>query len=853
MFNLNFFKKSSTLVFAIASLFVTISAGFMAVDYSKLASAAPVYACSSSETLSGTNCLTSRTTTPKYELKCNSGYTLMDTSCTKFITVPCSSYLKGTDAEAGFCKFSTTNIYNGEITTYDGRECNGTGYSFYRYNVGLDFNATTGPIVCANTYTALNGAAAFRWMPKNIIEITNMESIQTGSMTSPCPINYTTLSETQCSRPAVVKSCDAGGEYSSGTVSVSCTPCPAGFYCPSTPVGSTTTTVCPNGGVIVSGQCQAAIKYSVTEYTTGCAAGFIKLDLTCAVEQYRDHDLGCSYFFASSNVFVKAVTEADGRCSTGGRTDFDSTNIFKVSDLNCAGPGTAWYNYNVAFDPLVCGNIYDSYNKAAFRWSYQTYTKITGLQKLPFQNKVCPSGWVSTDYTSDYCYQLPVVLTFTTPLPCGANTYSSTSASSCTNCPAGFTSPAQSTSVNACVAIPCTNGANNPPTCNVCPAGKVFVNQTCVNNCTNGAINPPDCNICPNDKVFYYGSCLNPCTNGANNPTNCDTCPSPKILSNGQCVVPVISSSSAIPVSSVFSSSSATPTPVCRIMGKVYLDPNRNGSQDATENDGSLPKGISIVLAKNGNIVLTTTPDIYGNYSFENIPCNAGVHTINVIAPTGYTISNSIENGEGTGSNPTTVNINSTTSKTFNFGKDGIYLSNIICTNGFVNVNNVCVCPSGTTLVNGICYAPCTNGAINPGFCTICSLGQTLINSVCQSSNATVVNNYYTTNNPTNTNTFNPVNTFTPSVVVSTPAPTIFSAPAPAVVFTTTPAPVTNPVRTVFAQTNDFSTVRTGGMNYIVAFVAAIVALIAGVIVSNSRSKFNFKLNDWNGSTISNL
>jgi SdrD B-like domain len=865
MFNLNFFKKSSTLVFAIASLFVTISAGFMAVDYSKLASAAPVYACSSSETLSGINCLTSRTTTPTFELKCKDGYTLMDTSCTKFINVPCSSYLKGIDAEAGFCKFSTTNIYNGEITTYDGRECNGTGYSYYRYNVGLDFNATTGPIVCANTYSVLAGISNFRWMPKNITEITNMETIQTGSAVSPCPSGYTVLSQTQCSRPAVVKNCDAGGEFSeqASATTAKCTPCPAGFFCPAAQSGSTVT-VCANGGNIISGQCQAAVKYSVTEYTTGCAAGYIKLDQTCAIKQFRDRDLGCSYFFASSNVFVKAVTEADGRCSTGGRTDFDSTNIFKVSDLNCAGPGTGWYNYNVAFDPLVCGNNYDYNNKAAFRWSADTYTKITGLQKLPYQNKVCPAGWISSDYATDYCYQAPVTITFTSPIPCAANTYASASSAVCTPCPAGSTSPAQSTSVAACSPIPCTNGATNPPSCNVCPAGKVFVNQSCINPCTNGATNPPSCNVCPNEKVLYNGSCLNPCTNGANNPTNCDTCPSPKILSNGQCIIPVVSSSSATSssVSSssptpVSSSSSATPAPVCRIVGKVYLDPNRSGTQDSNETDGNLPAGISIVLAKNGTTVLTATPDINGNYSFENIPCNAGVHTITVVAPNGYTISNSTENGEGTGSNPTTVDINSTVAKTFNFGKDGIYQSVVSCTNGFVNVNNSCVCPAGQTLVNGVCYAPCTNGTVNPGFCTICPNGLSLINNVCQVQTQ-VVNNYYTYNNPTNNNNFNPTNTFTPnnSVVVNTPAPTIYSAPAPAVVYVSAPSPAPSPIpvypnRTVY--NNEITTVRTGGVNYVIAFIAAIVALIAGVVVSNQKSKFTFNINEWNGSTVSNL
>jgi SdrD B-like domain len=1162
MFNLNFLKKSSTIVFAIASLFVTISAGFMAVDYSKIASAAPVYACAPTETISGTNCLTSRTTTPKFELKCATGYTLMDTSCTKFNSVSCSSYLKGTNAENGFCKFSTTNIYGGEILNYDGRECNGNGYSFYRYNVGLDFRDTTGPIICANTYSEVIGVQDFRWMPKNITEISNLETIQTETVLSPCPTGYSEVGTNQCSRPATIKTCDAGGEYSelksTTPPSVSCTPCPAGFYCPSTPSGATTTTVCANGGTIVGTHCQAPIKYSVTDYTTGCGTGYIKLDQTCAIKQFRDRDYGCSYYFASNNEFVKAKTEADGRCSTGGRTDFESTNIFKVSDLNCAGPGTGWYNYNVAYDPLVCGSVYDPYNKAAFRWYPDSYTKITGLQKLPFQKKVCPNGWIDKDVNSQYCYQEPITLTFTTPIPCNANTYSGPSAISCTPCPAGSESPAKSTSVNQCVYIPCTNGATNPPTCNICPSGKVFVNQTCVANCTNGATNPPECNVCPNDKTLFNGvcyspcingainpatcdtcptsqtlvsgKCVNPCTNGAINPPTCNVCPDPKVLENGNCITPVVSSSSLVSssvqsssiVPSSVSSSSATPSsvissssvlksssvlssssssaiplckivgkvyidnnkngvqdsnepdgnlpgginvvlakdgvtiltttpnvngnysfenilcnagihtvtisvpsstsyiisnstengegtgsnpttinvnsnltktfdagkdgiykpvvasssvsssvvssslisssssaiPLCKIVGKVYIDTNKNGVQDSNEPDGNLPGGINVVLAKDGVTILTTTPNVNGNYSFDNLPCNAGVHTVTVVVPSpiGYFISNSTENGEGTGSNPTTINVNSNITKTFDSGKDGIYKpvivissssvsSSVISSSSVLKSSSVLssssssaipLCkivgkvyidtnkngvqdsnepdgnlPGGITVVLAkdgvtvVTVVPNANGTYsfdnlpcNAGVHTVTVVvpsptgyfisnstengegtgsnpttinvnsnitktfdsgkdGIYLVVPINPSSANTIINNYYTYNNPTNNNTINPTNTFNPTnnVVVNTQTPTtaVVTAPQAPVVYLNSPVVPTSvsPSRTVYETS--YSTVRTGGMNYVIAFIAAISALIVGVVISNNKSKFSFNLREWNGSTVSNL
>jgi hypothetical protein len=90
---------------------------------------------------------------------------------------------------------------------------------------------------------------------------------------------------------------------------------------------------------------------------------------------------------------------------------------------------------------------------------------------------------------------------------------------------------------------PCTNGANNPPTCNTCPAPLVLVSGACACPtgtslvsgacvCTNGATNPPTCNTCPSPRVLVSGACACPtgtslvsgacvCTNGATNPPTC--------------------------------------------------------------------------------------------------------------------------------------------------------------------------------------------------------------------------------------------------------------------------------------------------------------------------------------------
>lgn len=69
----------------------------------------------------------------------------------------------------------------------------------------------------------------------------------------------------------------------------------------------------------------------------------------------------------------------------------------------------------------------------------------------------------------------------------------------------------------------CTNGADNPSTCDMCTSPQVLVGGVCVDQCTNGAYNPPTCTT--------YSSCLN----GADNPPSC-TCTEPQVLVGDVCV-----------------------------------------------------------------------------------------------------------------------------------------------------------------------------------------------------------------------------------------------------------------------------------------------------------------------------
>src|SRR2546425_12414105 len=56
-----------------------------------------------------------------------------------------------------------------------------------------------------------------------------------------------------------------------------------------------------------------------------------------------------------------------------------------------------------------------------------------------------------------------------------------------------------------------------------CPPGQTLINGACSNNCTNGATDPPSCNVFPQ------------CTNGAANPPSCDSsvqCTDPDGINN---------------------------------------------------------------------------------------------------------------------------------------------------------------------------------------------------------------------------------------------------------------------------------------------------------------------------------
>jgi hypothetical protein len=510
---------------------------------SQFSNADAVYTCSKDEKLDGAECLIPiKIQDGAAPLACSAGYKEMGKACVQSTESTCASFPKAVVAETGLCKIdpaqlSTANV--ADVMDVDGRECATGGYNFKRFNVGVTLNSQEGPIVCGNTMSSVAGKENFRFYPTRITG--EIKTLQAGSAVNknlPCPTGYSNWSKNTldiggfCARPATTTGCTAGGEYLDSADN-KCKPCPAGKYCPATGGNSSQVTVCANGGTLSADKtrCTANNKFTITKYSEGCKPGYIKMDQTCATKEVRTLDLGCTYFYASENESIKAIESGtlagEKACSTGGRADFASTSIVQVSALQCDGPGTAWYNYNVRLDPLVCGTSLAA-GKTSFRWTSTTYTEIRPLEKIASgEVKECPQGWM--DAGGDSCYQAPITITYRGPIDCVANTYAPAGATTCTPCPAGSTSPANSTSAQACVNQNCTNGAINPPKCDVCPSGSELKNGICTKIVVVVPENKPDTRVVKEITITKPETKKEPCVSNPGYYTdqngNCQICP----------------------------------------------------------------------------------------------------------------------------------------------------------------------------------------------------------------------------------------------------------------------------------------------------------------------------------------
>lgn len=633
-------KKIILTFLSILGLAVAISSSAVGLNFTQhLSQAATVYGCTSGETQSNQTCVSDRYAYKTYTLDCTVGKKI-DSLCGVTSAKTCADYQGATTAENGLCKLTNPEqVLVANISDIDGRYCNGSSFNLKRYNVDLTQGSTAGPIVCANTMSTVAGKENFRFVPENITSTDIIRTIEKSEF-SPCPSGFSVLNEVKCSRPATPRTCDANGETFNGTA---CEPCPTGKICLTTSPVTKTTEVCPYGGTLVgtlpNSYCKADNQLEIVSYTDGCdnSKNYVKVGNSCAVEETRIVDTGCSYFYTSVSQNLKAIDAGNNQCSTGGSADFEESSIVLVSNLECNGPGSGWYNYNVTLDPLVCGNNYASVGKTGFRWSKQTYSKITTLQKIPTTTKVCPLGWTMIEI---HCKQPPVTQEYREP------TASSTSSSVNSSADSSVVISSSNSSVSTISSL--VSSMSSSVSSSVFSSAQSSVSSVISSN---------------QSTVSSMDSSSSISTNSS---TSSDS-----------------SVSSVKNDSSVNSSANSVVTTDlnCSVTGIVYIDVNNNGIQDVDEPSGNIPANTKIVgyyqgsetsyINADGNKIETN-----GSYKFSNLDCTK-TFFVHITAPEGYAVTGSKENGEGIGSNPTSINLYTASSKTFDAGKDGLIIYGI--------------------------------------------------------------------------------------------------------------------------------------------------------------------------------
>ena len=110
------------------------------------------------------------------------------------------------------------------------------------------------------------------------------------------------------------------------------------------------------------------------------------------------------------------------------------------------------------------------------------------------------------------------------------------------------------------------------------------------------------------------------------------------------------------------------------VTGKVYMDFNNSGTQDANEPNGAIPAGTTVTI-NNGTNTFTVPLNADGTYTKEVPPGN---YTVTVNPPTGYTVTG--------GANPSPVV--ATAGTTTNAGIDGLYSQTKLTGQVYLDLNN---------------------------------------------------------------------------------------------------------------------------------------------------------------------
>lgn len=190
------------------------------------------------------------------------------------------------------------------------------------------------------------------------------------------------------------------------------------------------------------------------------------------------------------------------------------------------------------------------------------------------------------------------------------------------------------------------------------------------------------------------------------------------------------------------------------ISGSIYLDANNNGFQDTDESNFStsfpVPPGVLVTITSTLDPLITFSPtiNIDGSYT-QTLPL--GSYTVTITTGSDYTVSNSIELGEGTGANPTTVQVASRETKSQ--GKDGLFLVPIVSSSSSSSSD------SSTSLTS----SQESSSQINTSLSSSSSSSVAIVNSSLDSSTSSISSDQVSSVNSTTTSISSDISSVTTS------------------------------------------------------------------------------------------
>ena len=380
----------------------------------------------------------------------------------------------------------------GSACTSSANSCGSTNTGTIQCNGSCSASAPANP---TNYGSACTSSA-------NACGSTNTGTIQcNGSCSASTPANPSGYGSSCTSAANSCGSTNTGTINCSGacTASTPANPSNYGSACTSSAnaCGSTNT-----GTINCSGACTASTPANPSGYGSACT--LTSAQNACGQTNTATGSIGCAGTCTgttpsappNSNCSAPTVTVNVTPSSVVSPNPFTVTMSSSADVRSCIWTRTGSYSGNWTDQPVPSPNT--SYNSGPLAWPAGNATwsftctnaagrSSTASGSVVVTNAPINGGWTDWGSCSVACGGGTQTRACTNPSP-------QYGGAACTG------SSSQSCNTQVC---PCTNGANNPPTCNACTIPLVWNGSSCVAcnggcgpgpSCNNGALNPPSCN-----------------------------------------------------------------------------------------------------------------------------------------------------------------------------------------------------------------------------------------------------------------------------------------------------------------------------------------------------------------------